>query len=213
MSGEDGDNTNPRTSNLEVACGEARYTVNQQITKIHKEDQKAVGIFRVNLLVLGILTSALSLSIRAEILATSNFLNAHTAIGAFALLTSSVVAAMAYTSSTFEMGVDPSQVDLASDGEMSEQDFLKKLNEEYSEWVAHNNSVHQFNSYAITWAMILAIAGIVFFAGGVIIGVLQLRGAAVSYGLLAVEVGAGVVLGLMVYYSDGIFRKLKPAAR
>ncbi|WP_152421772.1 hypothetical protein [Haloferax denitrificans] len=205
-----GRDSDSEESKLAIACGEARHTVDQQIEKIHKEDQKAVGIFRVNLLVIGVLGSALSLSVRTDDLATSGFLNAHTAIGAFALLVSSVVAAMAYTSSKFEMGVDPSQVDLAANGNNSQEDFFQTLSDEYSTWISHNKSVHQFNAYAITWAMILAIVGVVLFSGGVLVGVLQIRGMGVSYGLLALELGVSVVLGMMVYYSDDIFDILKP---
>ena len=207
--GEDGDLD---ISKHKVACQEARSTVDQQIEKIHKEDQKAVGIFRVNLLVIGILSSAISLSIRTDVLATSSFINAHTAIGALALILSSVVAAMAYTSSKFEMGVDPSQVDLASDGDKTREDIYETLSKQYSNWIARNQSVHQFNAYAITWSMILAIAGVVFFAGGVVVGALDIRGSTISYLLLALELLAGAALGLMLNYSDAIFEKLKPQA-
>ncbi|EMA04268.1 hypothetical protein C438_13188 [Haloferax denitrificans ATCC 35960] len=117
---------------------------------------------------------------------------------------------MAYTSSKFEMGVDPSQVDLAANGNNSQEDFFQTLSDEYSTWISHNKSVHQFNAYAITWAMILAIVGVVLFSGGVLVGVLQIRGMGVSYGLLALELGVSVVLGMMVYYSDDIFDILKP---
>lgn len=207
MTGGDGDST---AEKLEIACHEARHTVNKQIEKIHKEDRKAVGIFRVNLLVIGILSSALTISIRTEVLATSNFLNAHTAIGGLGLLTSSVVAAMAYTSSKFEMGVDPSQVDIASNDTKSREDFFDTLSGQYSEWIGRNQEVHQFNAYAITWAMILAIAGIAFMTGGIVVGALEIRGSAVSYILLAGEILTALALGFMLYYSDKIFEILKP---
>ncbi|WP_147302029.1 hypothetical protein [Haloferax sp. Atlit-4N] len=184
--------------------------MDQQIDKIHREDQKAVGIFRVNLLVLGILSSALSLSTNTNAISTSSFLNAHTAIGVLALLGSSVVAAMAYTSSKFEMGIDPSRVESAANGEWSRKDFFEKLNEEYSGWVNHNNSVHEFNAQAITWAMAFAICGVILFSGGVLVGALQVRGQGLSYAMLIGELAVSLVLGLLVFYSDSIFERLEP---
>ncbi|SFR41955.1 hypothetical protein SAMN04487947_1205 [Halogeometricum rufum] len=210
MSGNGGDEAQLK---LEAACREARHTMDQQIEKIHREDQKAVGIFRLNLLVLGILSSALSLSIRTDAIATSHFLNAHTALGALALLGSSVVAAMAYTSSSFEMGIDLSRVEADGNSDKTYKGFYEKLHAEYCDWVTHNQKVHQFNSYAITWAMAIAIAGIVFFAGGIVVGAIQIRGAGISYGMLAAEGFLAAVLGGMVYSSDGIFNTLKPDSR
>ncbi|RDZ53107.1 hypothetical protein C5C07_15340 [Haloferax sp. Atlit-4N] len=117
---------------------------------------------------------------------------------------------MAYTSSKFEMGIDPSRVESAANGEWSRKDFFEKLNEEYSGWVNHNNSVHEFNAQAITWAMAFAICGVILFSGGVLVGALQVRGQGLSYAMLIGELAVSLVLGLLVFYSDSIFERLEP---
>ena len=204
MSGDDGGSY----SDLRVACNEARRTLDQQIEKIHKEDQKAVGIFRLNLLVLGILSSGVSLSIRTDTISASNFVNAHVAIGASSLILSTVLAAMTYTSSSFSMGIKPGPVTQAANDGYESGEFLNTLSSEYSNWLEYNQKVHKFNANSIVWAMIFAVAGLVFFIGGIAIGVLQIRGSPESYILLAVELILAMILAGFIYYSDEIFETL-----
>jgi hypothetical protein len=201
--GEQGD-----IESLQSACTEARYTIDQQIEKIHQEDRKAVGIFRVNLLVLGVLTSGVSFSLRSDDLIATQFLNAHTVIGAGALIFSSVIAAMAYTSSKFKLGVNAEPVEDAVNDSLTHRDFLEKLSEEYSGWLQYNQRVHDFNANAITWAMIFAVSGLVLFLGGIAVGIGQVRGDPISYGLLAADILASIIIGIAVYNSDTIFEKV-----
>lgn len=201
---EDGNLDDP----LSVACREARHTVDQQIEKIHREDKKAVGIFRVNILILGVLISALSISIKTDAIVTSHFLNAHTSLGVATLLLSSVIASMTYTSSTFDMGIKPAPVEEVCSGEWEYDPFMSKLGDEYAKWVKANQRVHRFNAYAITWSIIFAIVGLVFFMGGIGVGVTESRGAPISYGLLSIEIIICLVLGYCVYNSDSIFKLL-----
>jgi hypothetical protein len=208
MSRVDTDSAGDDEDPLQIACEEARHTVNQQIEKIHREDRKAVGIFRVNILILGILTSGLSLSMRTNAVVTSQFFNAHTVLGITTLLLSSVIASMTYTSSSFDMGIKPKPVQEVRDGEHDYDAFMDKLADEYSQWLDANQRVHRFNAYAITWSIIFAIAGLVFFMGGIGTGLAETRGQLISYALLGAELVVSLVLGISVYFSDWIFELL-----
>ncbi|WP_435347261.1 hypothetical protein [Haloarchaeobius sp. HRN-SO-5] len=187
------------------ACLEARETLNHQIEKIHSEDQKAVAIFRANLLVLGVLTSGLSLSVRTDSVVTSDFLNAHTALGTALLILSCLVSAMTYTSSSFQMGVKPGPVNRVINGEISRREFNETLGKSYAEWIGENQRVHDFNATAISWAISFAIAGLFLYMGGALVGILEIKGDPVSYLLLIGELFAGMAVGACVHYSDELF--------
>ena len=204
MSGSEDDGE----SALQHACGEARHTINHQIEKIHNEDDKAIGISRLNLLVLGVLASGLSLSIRTDQVATLQFLNAHVVLGTLSLVVSTVVASMAYTSSQFEMGLGSDPIEKIADGSISDGDYFEKLGEEYPKWVRNNHKVHRFNSYAITWSLIYSISGFLLFIGGLVIAILGLKGEAISYILLLVEIIAILIVGFCLYYSDQLFETI-----
>lgn len=87
------------------ACFEARETIDQQIEKIHREDEKAIRMARVNFIVIGILTSSLSFIVQNSDIVAKHFVNAHNVVGLFFMLFSTLIAGMTYTSSTFEMGI------------------------------------------------------------------------------------------------------------
>jgi hypothetical protein len=115
---------------------------------------------------------------------------------------------MAYTSSTFKMGMSPAPIEEARNGSLNYDEFLNRLSKEYSKWVRQNRKVHRFNSYAITWALIFATVGLIFFMGGVVIGIQQARGSILSDGLLVGEILVSLVVGFCLYNSDSIFTAL-----
>lgn len=201
----DGD-VHERYETLRTACSEARHTMDQQIEKIHREDQKAVKIFRVNLLILGVLISGFSISVQSPEISPNSFVNAHTTIGLFTMILSTLIAAMAYTSSNFEMGVKPEVIEKAR--EMENGAFYDRLTEEYSTWVRSNKGVHEFNAVAITLAMIFATSGLILFMGGFYIGVKHAKATVLSYGFLILEMFVSVLIGGLVYYSDELFGKV-----
>lgn len=189
------------------AWSEGQKTIEHQTEKIHQEDDKAIGITRLNILVLGILTSGISLSIRSDRVLASNFLNTHVVLGVASLVVSTIVASMAYTSSSFEMGLGAKPMRDLAEGNISAEKYFEKLGEEYPTWVEKNHEVHRFNSYAITWALIFSIAGFTLLIGGLSVGATGYRGHGMSYILLVVEIGAILILGVLVYYSDLVFNK------
>lgn len=203
MTGDSGENYDT----LQAACAEARHTMDQQIEKIHREDQKAVKIFRVNLLILGVLISGYSISVQSSDISPDAFVNVHTVFGLAFMILSTLIGAMAYTSSNFEMGVNPTVIKRAKS--MDNGDYYDKLTQEYSDWVQSNKSVHEFNAVAIALAMILAVGGLLVFMGGFYVGMKQVRGETISYVLLLVELIGSVILGILIYYSEDLFIRVR----
>lgn len=187
---------------VQYACHEARATLDQQIEKIHREDEKAVKMARVNLIILGILVSSLSVIFGVSGISASQFLNAHNAVGLILMVLSTILAGMTYTSSRFEMGVGPDVISKAS--EMDSAEFFDRVQNQYTDWVKKNQRIHKLNAYAITWVIIFAITGIVFHIGGFTVGFTSARGSAQSFALLGFELLLGVAISLLMTKSDRI---------
>jgi hypothetical protein len=90
---------------------EARETVNQQIKKIEMSDRKAIGLFRTNILLIGLLLTASSVIFRFDGLVESEFVNLGSLVGMLLLILASFMAGIAYTSSSYDIGISPSFVE------------------------------------------------------------------------------------------------------
>jgi hypothetical protein len=190
------------------ALSEGQKTIGRQVKKIHEEDDKAIGITRLNILVLGILASGLSLSVRTDQVTTSEFLNAHVIFGIAVLIVSTVISSMAYTSSSFEMGIDHNTIQQVTDEEMSSEQYFENVGTAQSTWIKNNHKVHRFNAYAITWALMFSISGFSLFIGGLAIGTVGARGESISYILLIVEFIAILIVCGAIYNSDYFLKKI-----
>lgn len=191
---------------VEYATREARATLDQQIEKIHREDEKAVKMARVNLIIFGFVLSSLSIVFQSESLTSGEFLNLHNALGAFGVGLSTLLAGMTYSSSRFEMGISPSVIEDAL--EMDEQDFYENVADFYSDWISANKTVHKSNAHAMRWVIVFSILGLFFLLVGFAVGVAEIKGDAVSYVVLAVELVIAVGTVLLVTKSDTVFEIL-----
>jgi hypothetical protein len=194
------------SDSVEYACHNASKTIDQQLEKIYKEDQKAVKMVRVNLLVVGIVTSGLSFVAQTGEINIGSFVNAHTTIGVGSLLISTVLGGMAYTTSSFELGIGADAIEDAL--AMEDKDFFQELADDYSEWIGKNNTVHKKNSSAIEYTIITAIVGIVFLLIGVVIGVAGIKGDPISYLVLLGELVLTVIVYLLINSSDTLLALL-----
>jgi len=193
------------TEALQHVCNEARYTINNQVSKIHLEGRKAVGITRLNLLLLGLFASAISITLRTTDVSTAEFLNLHVAVGTTCLIMSTIVSSMAYTSSQFKVGVNTKPVKRVREGEMNDKEYLKTLSDRYKEWIIQNRKVHKYNATAITWALTFALGGLMFFIIGLGIGIGEFSGTEISNILLLSGVMVTMFLTILLHRSDWFF--------
>jgi len=189
----------------ENVCHQARLTLDQQVLRIENYDTKAVGIFRANILLTGVLLSGLAIIVRTDGIDPSEFFNLWSAFGALSLLCSTILSAMAYTSSSYDLGIGPKVISDAErgiyDSKASFQDDLRDL---YKEWLRHNANVGQFNSYLITGSIILLMDAIIFFAGTVGVGVYDLS-TPIYIGTFVAALAIIVIANLLVYFAESIF--------
>lgn len=204
--GEDDDNIEPPGQLQENVCTEARLTLNQQLSRIEKYDRKAVGLFRSNILLSGVLLSGVTIAVRTDGVAPTDFFNIWGVMGAFSLATSTVLCAMAYTSSSYDMGITPKTIKNVESGKYaSTTEFNDELRGLYKQWLEHNKDTGSFNSYLITGGIILLMDSIVFFIGAVAVGLTpELQ--SFSEILFAIALLLIIISNLAVYYAERLYK-------
>jgi len=201
----DGDSPEPPDELGRDICREARSTLDQQLDRIEKYDKKAVGIFRSNILLAGVLISGLAIIVRTDGVNPSDFLNIWSILGGIGIGLSTLLAAMAYTSSSYDMGISPKTIENVERGVYSgSAEFNDELRGYYKGWLTHNKNVGGFNSYLITGSIILIMNGIAFFTGSVII---ELTPSLEEYSslLLAGTVLVVAAADVLVYFSEVVY--------
>ncbi|SDL08275.1 hypothetical protein [Natronorubrum texcoconense] len=184
---------------------EARNTLDHQIDALDDIDEKAARILRLNVLLIGIVLSALSLAAQTdptyisdssiEELHINDFLNRFVGVGVVSLLFSSGLAALTYTSSEFKAGVNSNDVAL-----LFEQDYTGKQSEEavaksYALWMNFNKKTNVLNTPLITATSLLLVVSITHFS----LGVYDALIGEVSWMLILIAWG---IIGVFVYTAE-----------
>ncbi|WP_276301879.1 hypothetical protein [Halorussus lipolyticus] len=179
---------------LERTITEARETLNHQIQALNDMDTKAVKILRVNVLVIGVLLSALSFGAKSDSLAVTDFWSQYFGIGLVLLLTSSATAALTYRTTDFRAGVDSGNVIQVLDHDVTDEELLRVLTKSYAKWIQYNTEANLRNAPWITLTTITLVASLTYFS----LGVYHVALDTVSPFLLA---GTNFLLLVVVYLS------------
>ena len=210
MSDREGDTVDVPDELWEEVCAESRATLDQQVRRIENYDTKAVGLFRANILLTGVLISGLAIIVRTNGVVPGQFLNGWSLFGALTLLLSTASSAMAYTSSSYDLGIGPEVIHDADRGIYeSKAAFQNELRDLYKGWLEHNANVGTFNSYLITGTIILLIDSIIFFAGAVVTGLYTLP-LLIDATLLLGAAVLMLILNAFVYSAEKVFVRIFP---
>ncbi|MFC6975842.1 hypothetical protein ACFQL1_16020 [Halomicroarcula sp. GCM10025709] len=189
---------------LQGACEEAKETVNHQMNWLQQMDTKAVKILRAVLVLIGLLLTALSVSVRSSSIQITQFVNLFTIAGGLALVLSSISAAITYIASSFEAGIGRRDLTEAIDEGYTEVKFHTELAKGYSNWIQFNQYVLQYNAIILALTIIFVINAITFLTAGAIVGVLQVAFSPASTVVFAALVIFLVGVDILVYKSEAI---------
>lgn len=197
----------------ERVCKEARHTIDQQINRNESTDKKAVGLFRLNLLLAGLVITVLTFIPRTDAIGVSQLINIWSVFGIILLFISSIVAAMTYTSSSYDLGITPSLIGRVEDGEFDGiQDLDDHLTDLYKGWLRHNANVGQFNSYLITLAILLLLNSMIFLVLGAGYGLLDHQFGRVMYAaLFGLTLIISVAISSVIWVADWVFAQVYPS--
>lgn len=164
---------NNDVSRLSRTCDESRLVVTQQIAAVRQIDRKAIKILRANILLLGLVFTALSILVRTDV-DPGQFINLHVVIGGLALFISAFFAATTYLVTEVETGVGATAVRRSADGDLTETEFHRKLAKGYANWISHNESAIRVNALFASLMVISVVNGLTFLVSGAIVGALDL---------------------------------------
>ncbi|WP_135854755.1 hypothetical protein [Halorussus salinus] len=158
---------------------EARETVTGQKETLADIDSKASKILRLNVLLVGVIVSALSIVAKTGGTATAEntriegsrvllhgLLNPYTGLGVGSLLISTALAAMTYTVSELDVGTSSDNLTNLLRADLSTQQARELLVKNYIVRINFNRSTNIRNTPLITATIVFLVAGILFFAVG-----------------------------------------------
>lgn len=152
---------------LERTIEEAQKTLGRQIQALTDIDAKAIKILRVNVVVLGVLLSALMLGARSDSIVVNDFWNAYLGIGFVGLLVSSATAALTYRATGFRVGVDSTNVKRVLENDLHDEELLRVLARSYARWIEYNVDANVKNAPWITSTIVVLVGSLAYLSLGV----------------------------------------------
>lgn len=149
-----------------LAAEEARRTIEYQYETVSDIDTKASSLMRMNLLVVGLLVTGLSVSVGRESMSPQAFVTEYTTTGMILLLVSTVLAGITYTSTKLRIGVDSGTVRQMLSGELTEAQTERGLAKSYARWIAENERASKTNARMLSASIATGMFAIVLLAGG-----------------------------------------------
>jgi len=151
---------------------ESRQTLEHQLESLNDIDSKAIAILRVNVLLMGLLFTAASFVVESpfDLARLDNF---SFYIGITSLLLSSALAALTYTASDTEVGIEGSKIDDVIRSDLSEEEFELAVAQSHTRWIWFNNRTNVINAPLITLTNILLIVAVSHLALGVYIALVD----------------------------------------
>lgn len=158
-----------RVRRAQLAREEARETIDEQSQTLSDIDEKAMQIFRANVVLAGIIVSGISIAVNSDSATTTALLNPFTKFGAALLFTATVFAAITYTSTTEEIGVNADDITERILNDRFDYDLIEEaLAEEYSVWIASNYRANTQNVLLFTVTLVATVMAIYYFFIGAI---------------------------------------------
>ncbi|SFS00063.1 hypothetical protein SAMN05216559_2304 [Halomicrobium zhouii] len=151
---------------------EAHRTVDNQINTLNDIDSKVARILRINLVILGILLTGLSVATAPEsqpnqILHYTDLINNYTIAGVSLLLLSTGVAAITYTASSLQSGLAATDLRNLLNNDYTDRQNLEGIVEGYSEWIEYNYRTNAKNAPLGTLTILLLVYSMAWLALGV----------------------------------------------
>lgn len=175
MADDDGDGQDTASEDpdiLVIAREEAHRVVDSQIQTLNDIDAKAARILRLNLVLIGILLTGLSIArpdsaSSPTLIAFSDLSNVYNFAGIVFLLLSTGFAALTYTSSSLQSGVAASGLRDMVENDYSDRENLEGVITSYAKYIEYNRRVNAKNAPLGTLTLIFLVFGIVSVSLGV----------------------------------------------
>lgn len=156
---------------LSVSREEAQRTVDNQIESLNDIDTKAIQIFRINIVIISIILTGVSLAQNMSNTGGLNidvFLNGYNFVGLFCLLFSTAIAGLTYTASDQRIGLSSNDLRDILDNDYTERENLEGIISSYADWIDYNFETSVRNAPLGTLTVLFVVYAITFFSIGII---------------------------------------------
>lgn len=156
-----------------VALEEGRRTIDKQNEILNNIDDKAARILRVNLVIVGLILTGLSIATgtgsQTDLVQVilPDVINIYTELGLLALLLSTGVAALTYTASALRIGVTGESLrKIVFEGNTPDRKRLRGLTRSYSKWIEQNYRTNAYNAPLATLTLTFLVYAVVLLTLG-----------------------------------------------
>ncbi|WP_262342921.1 hypothetical protein [Haloplanus rubicundus] len=157
---------------LEASLTEARRFLDEQLSSIDNVDGKAIQLFQVVTVLVGILLSLLSFVYEGREAAAIGLLNPFTLAGITFLVGAMAAAAITYSTGEYHAGVGVEDLRWIVDEGYADGEFRRGLYEDllvgYADWIEANERANQRQGVFITTTILAIIYGVAFLTVGVV---------------------------------------------
>ncbi|WP_276301972.1 hypothetical protein [Halorussus lipolyticus] len=158
-----------RVARAQLAREEARETISEQTSTLSDIDEKAIQVFRINIVVASILVTGLSIAVSSKNLSSKTLITPYTTTGGLLLFTSIVLSATTYTSTAEKIGITRESI---AEGILNQQYDYDLVEEEialkYGQMIHYNFRKNASNALLFTLTLLTAVGAICYLALGVI---------------------------------------------
>ena len=186
---------------LEASLAEAQRFLDEQLSSIDNVDGKAIQLFQVVTVLVGVLLSLLSFVYEGREAAAVGLLNPFTLAGIAVLAGAMAAAAVTVSTGEYHAGIGAEDLRWIAEEGYEDGEFRRGLYEDlligYADWIEANQRSNQRQGVFITTTILAIIYGVALLAVGVVVVLLP----ALSLPFAAVLV---VVLGSITWLLDPI---------
>jgi hypothetical protein len=157
---------------LETGVTEARRFLDEQLSSIDSVDEKAIQLFQVVTVLVGLLLSLLSFVYDGREAAAAQLLNPVTLAGIACLVGAMAAAAITYSTGQYHAGVGAEDLRWIVEEGYADGEFRRTLYEDllvgYADWIEANGRANQRQGVFITVTILAILYGVALLAVGVV---------------------------------------------
>ncbi|WP_156184216.1 hypothetical protein [Halostagnicola sp. A56] len=180
-----------RVERARLAREEARKTIDEQTKTLSDIDEKAIQIFRINLLISSVMISGLSISVSTDQTSYSDVMTNYTILGSALLLLSILLASITYTSTSERIGISKGSIDDSILNQRYDYDLVEEqVAVAYGNMIRYNYKKNAANALLFTLTLLAAITSISYLT----LGIVDVYNSVPLYANIAVIVFLGVFI-------------------
>ncbi|WP_128477328.1 hypothetical protein [Halorussus pelagicus] len=166
---DDSSNKSPSIAVLENVTEESEKSLEYQLETLADIDDKAIRVYRANILFLSIVIGVVSIAVKNEPTSVAHLINMNSVAGVLLLLGSLSTGAITYRASDMQAGIGPEEIKQVLRDEHDEWKSRCLVLSKYQQYLDKNDDVLQTNAKWITYTTVLTIDAFAYVALGVFV--------------------------------------------